>query len=143
MVLLRFSACQKIKSSENAKNNERRETLMLQLMNSRLLYWVLLGVFCTLNLLDGHSTYQVLKPYYYHRERNPVARWVFRRMGLPQGIVVFKAIILGMLIPAMSYYAAHDPFTINIVLVVSGVVFTLVVLHNYRVYNRIKEERQR
>jgi len=114
----------------------------LQIMYSEKLFWSLLTGFVVLNVLDGHSTYLVLKPCYYHRERNPVARWVFRKLGVPQGIVVFKAGLLAILLPAMSYYGAHDLFTINIVLGVSGLVFILVVTHNYRIYGKIVRSRR-
>lgn len=99
---------------------------------------ILTGCFVILNILDGHSTYQVLKPHHFHRERNPIARWIFRKLRLPNGIVIFKAVLLAILIPAIAYYAVHDPFTINIVLSVSNILFLVVVLHNYRVYRKVK-----
>ena len=39
---------------------------------------------------------------------------------------------------ASFYYARFDPFTINIVLLAANLVFLLVVLHNYKVYRRLK-----
>jgi len=45
---------------------------------------------------------------------------------------------LSVLIPAMGFYAGNDLFSINIVLVVSNVVFIFVVKHNYVVYKRVK-----
>ncbi|MCD8478830.1 MAG: DUF5658 family protein [Candidatus Cloacimonetes bacterium] len=102
------------------------------------LFWALLALFVVVNILDGHSTYLVLKPHYYERERNPVARWAFRKLGLPRGIIIFKVLLLAILIPAMAFYGGNDLFTINIVLIVSNVVFVFVVRHNYRVHKKIR-----
>lgn len=116
---------------------------MLQIISSKPLFWVLLGTFIGLNVLDAHSTYLVLRPHYFYREKNPVARWFFRWLGIPRGIVIFKAVLMSILTPAMIYYAVHDVFTINIVLLVSGIIFCLVVTHNYRVHKKICEERNK
>ncbi len=105
---------------------------------SSLTLCVMLGcAFLILNVLDGHSTYLVLKPHHYGREKNPVARWVFRKLGVPRGIIVFKTMLIAILIPAISYYAAWDVLTINITLLVADLLFLLVVMHNYRVYRRM------
>jgi hypothetical protein len=93
-------------------------------------------VFLLLNILDGHSTWLVLRPDHYLRERNPIARWFFKKAKLPQGIIIFKTALLSVLIPSIAYYTAWDAFTINIVLVVADILFTLVVINNYRVYYR-------
>ncbi len=93
-------------------------------------------VFLILNILDGHSTWLVLRPDHYIRERNPIARWFFRKAKLPQGIIIFKTVLLCVLIPSIAYYTAWDAFTINIVLVVANILFILVVINNYRVYHR-------
>jgi len=109
------------------------------LSGSAALFWALLILFILLNVLDAHSTFLVMRPAHYKRERNPVARWVFRRLGLPRGIIIFKMVLLAILIPAMGFYAGNDLFTINIVLIVCDLVFILVVKHNYRVYQRVRQ----
>jgi len=96
-------------------------------------FWATL-LLLILNILDAHSTWLVIRPFYFHRERNPIARYVFRKMGIPSGIIVFKAVLMSILILCISYYAAWDAFTINIVLVVANIVFGWVVIHNYRVF---------
>jgi hypothetical protein len=108
------------------------------LSGSAALFWAMLVFFIFVNILDGHSTYLVLRPHYYERERNPVARWAFRKLGLPRGIVIFKLLLLAILIPAMAFYGGNDLFTINIVLIVSNGVFVFVVRHNYKVHSRIR-----
>lgn len=108
-------------------------------LNQAALFWSLLCLFIILNILDGHSTYLVMRPDHYRRERNPVARFVFRKIGIPNGIILFKAVLLSILIPAMGFYAGNDLFTINIVLLSSNGVFSYVVIHNYRLYKKIQK----
>lgn len=103
------------------------------------MYSILTGlIFLVLNIFDGHSTWLVIRPHYYHREKNPVARWAFKKLGLPQGIVIFKTVLLLILAAAMTWYGYYDPFTLNIVLSVANLVFIIVVWHNYRTYRKIK-----
>lgn len=94
--------------------------------------------FLLLNVLDGHSTYLVLKPDHYYREKNPIARWIFKKLKLPGGIIIFKTVLMAILIVAISFYAAWDPFTINIALSVADLLFLIVVFHNYRLYRKIR-----
>ena len=108
------------------------------ILNQAALFWSLLALFVLLNALDGHSTYLVMRPNHYKRERNPVARYFFRKIGIPNGIIIFKAVLLAILMPAMGFYAGNDAFTINIVLLVFNILFALVVIHNYRLYIKIK-----
>lgn len=106
------------------------------LLSSEIAFWSQLSGFIALNMLDAHSTYLVMRPDHFRRERNPIARMVFRKFGIPQGIIIFKTILLAILIPAMCFYAGHDLLTLNIVLAVSNLVFIVVVIHNYRIYRR-------
>lgn len=115
--------------------------LLLAILDRPLLTLVLSIMFLLLNVLDAHSTYLVIRPAHYHRERNPIARWIFRKLTVPLGIIVFKTAILAIVIPAIAYYAAWDPFTINIVMLVANLLFLWVVWHNYRVYTRIAASR--
>lgn len=101
----------------------------------------LTATFLLLNILDGHSTYLVLRPHHYEREKNPIARWVFRKLKLPRGIIIFKLILMSGLIIAISYYAAWDAFTINIAMIVADLLFLVVVTHNYRIARRIASYR--
>lgn len=115
--------------------------LIGKLLSSPWLSLVVTAVFIVLNVLDGHSTYLVLRPHYYEREKNPVARWIFRKLKIPRGIIIFKTVLLSGLIVAISYYAAWDALTINIAMLVADVLFLVVVLHNYRVHRRIQARR--
>ncbi len=110
---------------------------LLQFLSQLPLLVILFLIFILLNVLDGHSTWMVLRPDHYHRERNPVARWVFRKLGLPRGIFIFKFVLLLIVGCASAYYAAYDTLTLNIILSVANLVFFFVVRHNYRVFRKM------
>ena len=98
-------------------------------------------LFAVLNVLDAHSTWMVLRPHYYSRERNPIARWIFRKLGPVRGIVVFKSVLLLFLATCIGFYAAYDAFTISIVMLGANLVFFVVVYHNYRMARRVRSSR--
>lgn len=98
---------------------------------------ILFGIFVLLNVLDGHSTWLVLRPRFYHRERNPIARWIFRKLGIPRGIVIFKIVLMLILAIAFYIYSREDVFTLNIILVIANIVFIIVVWHNYGVCRKL------
>jgi len=110
---------------------------LTRLIDNPLLTFYQTVLFMILNVLDGHSTYLVLFPDHYSREKNPIARWFFRKIGIPDGIIIFKTVLLFGLILCICYYAAWDAFTINIILILANLLFILVVIHNYRVYRRM------
>ena len=112
-------------------------TKLLLILHSVPLLIISALIFIILNILDAHSTWLVIRPNHYRREKNPVARWVFKKLGLPRGIIIFKIAIFAILIPAGVYYAVLEPLTLNIVLIVANIVFGLVVHNNYRIYRRM------
>ena len=111
--------------------------VIVALFKSPALTLILSIIFLLLNILDGHSTYLVLKPDKYQREKNPLARWVFKKLKIPAGIIIFKTVLMAVLILAIAYYAAWEPFTVNIAMLIADIFFLLVVLHNYRLYFRL------
>lgn len=112
-------------------------TKLLLILHSVPLLIISALIFIMLNILDAHSTWLVIRPNHYRREKNPVARWVFKKLGLPRGIIIFKVVIFAILIPAGVYYAVLEPLTLNIVLIVANIVFGLVVHNNYRIHRRM------
>jgi hypothetical protein len=98
--------------------------------------------FFILNILDGISTWLVLKPDHYERERNPIARWVFRKLKLPYAIIFFKALLLSFM-GVFIAYNWKEALTINTGLLFGNLLFIFVVRHNFRVHNRyLQYERQ-
>lgn len=94
-------------------------------------------IFVILNILDGHSTWKVLYPDKYHREMNPLARWVFRKLGVTKGIITYKSILILIIGVLMGHYARKETLSLNIILTVANIVFLITVLHNYKVYHKI------
>ncbi len=107
-------------------------------MQKPLITLILSAVFLVLNVLDAHSTWLVTGKHHYHRERNPVARWMFRKLKLPRGIIVFKTLLLSPLVMAIGFYAAWETFNLNIILSVANLIFLLAVIHNYRIARRLR-----
>jgi hypothetical protein len=108
------------------------------ILNSYLLSQVLAVIFVILNVLDGHSTYIVLRPNHFARERNPVAKWVFKKLGILRGIIIWKALLLSVLMYLMFTEYLTEPYFLNILLITANIFFTWVVIHNYRVYRKLR-----
>jgi len=114
-------------------------TELLTLLSNKTRMFVQCGVFLILNVLDAHSTWLVLKPNHYHRERNPIARWVFRKLRIPKAIVIFKSLILIPLGIFIAYWR-KEALTINIALLIGNLLFIYVIIHNYRVSRHYKKQ---
>lgn len=104
------------------------------LMSNTLLH-VQCILFLVLNFLDGYSTWLVLKPDHYHRERNPIARWVFRKLKAPFSIVFFKVFLLSLLGIFFAYWW-RESLTLNIGLLIGNLLYIYVVQHNFKVYRQ-------
>jgi hypothetical protein len=116
-------------------------TELLTLLSNKILLITQCVVFIILNGLDAHSTWLVLKPNNYHRERNPIARWVFRQLKIPGAIIFYKAIVLGFLCVFISNWW-KEALTINVALLIGNLLFIFVVLHNYKVYRNYRNLRK-
>ncbi len=95
-------------------------------------------LFVILNIMDGFSTWMVLRPDHYERERNPIARAFFRFFKLPAAIVLFKAVLLSGMGVFISYYH-NEALTINIALLIGNLLFCFVVRHNFHVYRKYRD----
>ncbi len=107
--------------------------LIVQILMNHTLLIIQCSLFLLLNFLDGHSTWLVLRPDNYHRERNPIARWVFKKLRLPRAIPIFKLILLSLLGIVIGNWW-KEALTLNIALGIGNILFIIVVWHNYRVY---------
>ncbi|HNX00796.1 MAG TPA: DUF5658 family protein [Candidatus Cloacimonadota bacterium] len=110
----------------------------MTVLNAYLLTKILAVVFVILNILDGHSTYIVLRPNHYARERNPIAKWVFKKLGILPGIIIWKTLLLAVMIYLIFTQYMEEAYLLNIILLVANGFFTWVVIHNYKVYRRLK-----
>ena len=100
-------------------------------------------VFLVLNVLDGHSTWKVVTPDHYYREKNPLARWVLRKFGALRGIVLFKAVLLLILGGILTVYGKKETRSLNAMFGVANLLFLGVVINNYRVHKKINSKRSK
>ena len=113
--------------------------ILLNILSDKYLLIIQCTAFLVLNILDAHSTWLVLRPDNYQRERNPLARWVFRKLKIPGAIILYKALVLGFLACFISNWW-REALTINIGLLVGNIMFILVVLHNYKVSRHYRKQ---
>lgn len=94
-------------------------------------------IFLILNVLDAYSTYQVISYGSYRSERNPLARWIIKKNGNLKGILLVKSAII-IIIPMIiyAYHISHKE--IIYVLIGINIVYTLVVINNFKIVKRIK-----
>lgn len=104
------------------------------------LYFILVA----LNLLDGLSTWQVLKPNHYHRERNPVARWMFIKLGLTRGLVLAEVLWIGFISAVFFLTFTHPVWDVAllVLLCVGVLVFLRVVSGNFRAWQSIRQREE-
>ena len=100
------------------------------------LFLSLFSAFLVLNYLDVLSTYKIVKKVGYKGERNPIARWLIKRYGALKGLLILKSIII-FLTPLIFWSYAESPLYLNITLGFINIVYTCVVLNNFRIYNII------
>ncbi|MBI9030928.1 hypothetical protein JEZ13_02830 [bacterium] len=109
-------------------------------MNSPLLSLFLLTLFFILNILDAHSTWLVIRPNHYYRERNILARYCFKKLGLIKGILFFKLFLLSVFSIIIIMYVWPEYLTLNISILIGDLIFTLVVFNNYRIHRKLKRK---
>ncbi len=104
-----------------------------------LLYLLLM----LLNLLDGISTWYFVRPDHYAREANPVARWMFRRLGITLGIMVAEALWMGTL-TLLYVYVLQDNIIAGTILLALGVcVWAYIVPGNIRFCRKLWRKRKK
>ena len=101
---------------------------------------ILAVIFLIENILDAHSTYLVVTNTSIRSEKNPVARYLFRKFGLLKGMILLKTIIVVVLILIFFVYPFTN-FELHTILSISIIVYLAVVLNNYRIYSNIKKHR--
>ena len=109
--------------------------LLKYIMSDNMLLVAQCVLFVVLNILDGYTTWLVMKPNHCDRERNPIARWVFKTLKPPASIIFFKALVLGFLGDFIAYWW-NEALTINLALLIGNLLFIFVVHHNYKVHKK-------
>ena len=103
-----------------------------------MLLWILLPVYLMLNVLDAISTWLVVKPDRYAQEINPLARWLFIKLGLFRGLLVAETLNLGLITPLIIILAAFMPLLATILLSLAVLFYAILVVNNFRIYLRQK-----
>jgi hypothetical protein len=115
--------------------------MILTYITDNRIYVIILLSLAILNILDGYSTYLVVKNGSLKNEKNPIARLIFKKMGLSKGIILAKSIILISLFVYYNLYKTSDIVTI-ISLSAMNILYMLVVINNYKIYFSIKKNRK-
>lgn len=105
-----------------------------------LLFIALYIVYFILNVFDGITTWIILKPDHFNREMNPVARWIFIKLGIPRGIIITEAGVLAILTPLIFWLAAVNLVLVKILLGIAVLIFIWVVADGFRIINRMKRK---
>jgi hypothetical protein len=106
-------------------------------MESSLLFGILIVLYIILNVLDGYTTYKVISRTSYHNERNPIARFIFKKIGVIGGVIAIKSLMIPI-IALMIYYYSFKNYTMNLILVFADVLYSYAVINNFNVYKRVK-----
>ncbi len=102
---------------------------------------LLLFTFIALNILDIHSTFLVVTNTSIRSEKNPIARFFLKRLGVKRGLITLKMILLPVIV-LMAWYYPHSRKEIIGVLLLSNFLYLAVVANNYRIFRRIVHRRR-
>lgn len=114
----------------------------MRVVSSVLILTLLSLIYIILNILDGHSTFNVVKLSSYKSEKNPVARFFIKKLGAFWGILTIKLVSLLVVLTMLYSYNRELVKQFNIVLFIADVFYTYVVIHNYKNLNKMIKRRQ-
>lgn len=98
-------------------------------------FWMLSGILLLLNGLDVHSTLRVVRTTSVRSERNPLARWLMKKLGVMWGLLILKTAVLFAL-PLLHQLRKDEPVSSVLVVGVADLFYLWVVVNNYRVWKR-------
>lgn len=105
--------------------------------------WTLFVIFVILNLMDGHSTFLVVRPDNFGREKNPFARFIMKKMGLIPGIITLKSLLILPLTLVALDFIRKDVKSYFLVFSIADLLYGLVVCNNYRIYGNMRKRKKR
>lgn len=112
----------------------------MSIFSSAITLYILYGVYAALNIMDGVSTWLVLRPDHYEREANPLAKRIFIWLGLPRGIIITETAVLAILTPLIFILAASQLEIAVVLLMAANLVFLWVVSDNLRIAFRYRQK---
>jgi hypothetical protein len=90
------------------------------------IFFSLYVIYVVLNIFDGITTWIILRPDHFNREMNPIARWIFIKLGIPRGIIITEMAVISLLTPLIFFLAAVNLLLIKIALGVGVAIFSWV-----------------
>lgn len=108
----------------------------MAIFDSVITLYILYGIYAALNVMDGFSTWLVLRPDHFELEANPLAKRIFIRLGIPNGIIITEAGVLTLLTPFIFFLAGLQISLAIVLLLAANIVFLWVVGDNLRIYFR-------
>jgi len=106
------------------------------------LFWLLYGSYLLLNVLDGLTTWIIIRPDKFHREANPLARWLFVKMGIPRGIIIVEGVVLSLLTLVIFWLRGHNPLLSYILLGIGDLIFMWIVVGSFGLMSKLKQREQ-
>jgi len=107
-----------------------------------LLFWLLYAVYLTLNALDGITTWLLMRPDYYNREANPLARWLFIKLRIPRGIIIVEGFTQSLVTLFIFWLLARNPILTKLLLGLGILVFGWIVQGSFRLIALLKRKQR-
>ena len=93
-----------------------------------------------LNVLDGISTWKVVKRGSNKNEKNPLARFLFNLMGPIPAMIILKGIAIMIILYISINYQDFEP-EVHTLIIILNAIYLYIVLHNYKVLRIMKSRR--
>jgi len=90
-----------------------------------------------LNVLDGISTWKVVKRGSNKNEKNPLARFLFNLMGPIPAMIFLKGIAIIIILYISINYQDFEP-EVHTLMIILNLIYLYIVLHNYKVLKILK-----
>lgn len=107
-----------------------------------ILFWLLYISYLVLNILDGLTTWIIIRPDKFHREANPIARWLFIKMGIPRGIIIVEGVVLALLTLVVFWLLGRSPVLAYVLLVIGNMIFGWIVVTSFGLMRKLKNRKK-
>lgn len=104
-----------------------------------VLFWLLYSLYLLLNVLDGLTTWLIIRPDKFHREANPVARWLFIKLGIPRGIIIVEGVVLSLLTLVIFWLLGRNSLIAYILLGIGDLIFLWIVVGSFGLMSKLKQ----
>ncbi|MCF7919793.1 MAG: DUF5658 family protein [Candidatus Cloacimonetes bacterium] len=101
------------------------------------LLFALLLLLVILNILDAISTWKVVKLGSNRNERNPIARFLFNKLGPLAAMLILKGIAIIIIAYVALFYKKFLP-DIHTFAIILNAFYLYIVIHNYHVLKKMK-----